>query len=135
MSNDLKEQASSSKKGKHTHEFKLSMLTGLKEDKHQNEDKLMSVDQFISFLNKEQRDPRLNEILYPYIDRLKGKEIINQFEPNKANAQNCKRILSILGFLIKMKFKSNQFNLTCFFLSNVSYALIRWFFKLFDERR
>lgn len=90
MSNDSKDQSASSKKNKPAHEFKLSMLTVLKEDRHQTEDKLMTVDQFVDFLNKEQRDPRLNEILYPYIDRAKGKEIINQFEPNKANAQKCK---------------------------------------------
>lgn len=66
------------------------MLTSSKEDRHQNEEKLMSVDQFVNFLNKEQRDPRLNEILYPYVDRIKGREIITQFEPNKVNAQKCK---------------------------------------------
>lgn len=97
MGNDSQSQSASSKKGKHGHEtfkeFKLSMLTGLKEDRHQSEDKLMSVDQFVNFLNKEQRDPRLNEILYPYVDRAKGKEIISQFEPNKANAQKCKLVI------------------------------------------
>lgn len=89
VGNDSKDQSTSSKKAKHGHEFKLSLLSGLKEDRHQSEDKLMSVDQFVNFLNKEQRDPRLNEILYPYVDRAKGKEIINQFEPNKSNAQKC----------------------------------------------
>lgn len=47
----------------------------------------MTVDQLVEFLNKEQRDPRLNEILYPYADRTRGKDIIQQYEPNKNNAQ------------------------------------------------
>lgn len=46
---------------------------------------LMNVDQLVDFLNKEQRDPRLNEILYPYAKRARGKEIIAQHEPNKSN--------------------------------------------------
>jgi hypothetical protein len=29
----------------------------------------------------------LNEILYPYANRAKGREIIQQYEPNKSNAQ------------------------------------------------
>lgn len=32
----------------------------------------MNVDQFVDFLNQEQRDPRLNEILHPY-----GKPLTN----------------------------------------------------------
>lgn len=47
----------------------------------------MTVDQFVDFLNKEQRDPRLNEILYPYADRAKGIELISQYEPSKANIE------------------------------------------------
>jgi len=107
VGNDSQNQSVHSKKGKHGHEhFKLSMLTGLKEDRHQAEEKLMSVDQFVNFLNKEQRDPRLNEILYPYIDRAKGKEIIIQFEPNKANA--LKSMLSIDGFLKYLMSEDNS---------------------------
>jgi phospholipase C, putative (fragment) len=47
----------------------------------------MTLDRFVDFLNKEQRDPRLNEILYLYADRVKGREIINQYEPNKNYAE------------------------------------------------
>lgn len=49
--------------------------------------KLMSVPQFVEFLNQTQRDPRLNEILYPYANAARAMEIINQYEPNKHNAQ------------------------------------------------
>ena len=45
----------------------------------------MTVQQVVSFLNNEQRDPRLNEILYPYVDEQKARELIAQYEPNKAN--------------------------------------------------
>ncbi|XP_015782614.1 1-phosphatidylinositol 4,5-bisphosphate phosphodiesterase classes I and II [Tetranychus urticae] len=59
--------------------------------------RLMTVDQFVDFLNKEQRDPRLNEILYPYADRAKGIELISQYEPSKANIE--KDCISADGFL------------------------------------
>ncbi|XP_072766140.1 1-phosphatidylinositol 4,5-bisphosphate phosphodiesterase classes I and II isoform X2 [Anoplolepis gracilipes] len=59
--------------------------------------RLMSVSQFVDFLNKTQRDPRLNEILYPYANEARAKDIINQYEPNKYNAN--KGQLSFDGFL------------------------------------
>ena len=64
---------------------------------HQNQNKLMTVDQLVDFLNREQRDPRRNEILYPYADRAKGKEIIQTYEPSAAN--RSKDQLSVDGFL------------------------------------
>ncbi|XP_014607192.1 PREDICTED: 1-phosphatidylinositol 4,5-bisphosphate phosphodiesterase classes I and II isoform X2 [Polistes canadensis] len=59
--------------------------------------RLMSVKQFVEFLNKTQRDPRLNEILYPYANEARAKDIIIQYEPNKYNAN--KGQLSFDGFL------------------------------------
>ncbi|KRG03417.1 1-phosphatidylinositol 4,5-bisphosphate phosphodiesterase classes I and II isoform X4 [Drosophila mojavensis] len=59
--------------------------------------KCMSVAQLVEFLNKTQRDPRLNEILYPYANNARAKELIQQYEPNKFNAQ--KGHLSLDGFL------------------------------------
>lgn len=47
----------------------------------------MTAAQFVEFLNKTQRDPRLNEILYPYANTSRAKDLINQYEPNKTNAQ------------------------------------------------
>lgn len=58
---------------------------------------LMSTTQLVDFLNKTQRDPRLNEILYPYANPARAKELIAQYEPNKFNAQ--KGLLSLDGFL------------------------------------
>ena len=43
----------------------------------------LTVEQFVEFLNGEQRDPRLNEILYPYYDKKRAQAIINHFEPNE----------------------------------------------------
>ncbi|XP_043470504.1 1-phosphatidylinositol 4,5-bisphosphate phosphodiesterase classes I and II isoform X1 [Leptopilina heterotoma] len=59
--------------------------------------KLMSVPQLVDFLNKTQRDPRLNEILYPYANAARAKDIINEYEPNKYNATRGQ--LSCDGFL------------------------------------
>uniref|UniRef100_A0A6A7FZA1 1-phosphatidylinositol 4,5-bisphosphate phosphodiesterase n=4 Tax=Hirondellea gigas TaxID=1518452 RepID=A0A6A7FZA1_9CRUS len=57
----------------------------------------MTLDQLVMFLNDYQRDPRLNEILYPYADHNKAKEVVQQFEPNKDNI--AKNLLSGEGFL------------------------------------
>ena len=46
----------------------------------------MTLQQFIQFVNG-QRDPRLNEILYPYCNEEKGKDLIKQYEPNELNAK------------------------------------------------
>ncbi|XP_063703185.1 1-phosphatidylinositol 4,5-bisphosphate phosphodiesterase classes I and II isoform X2 [Culicoides brevitarsis] len=59
--------------------------------------RLMSTTQLVDFLNKTQRDPRLNEILYPYANPQRARDIIQEYEPNKFNAQ--KGQLSIDGFL------------------------------------
>ncbi|KAF4532691.1 hypothetical protein B566_EDAN002927 [Ephemera danica] len=59
--------------------------------------KLMTAAQFVEFLNKTQRDPRLNEILYPYANTARAKDLITQYEPNKSNAQ--RGMLSFDGFL------------------------------------
>lgn len=57
----------------------------------------MNVEQLVNFLNKEQRDPRLNEILYPYADAAKAREVIRDYEPYKENI--AKNVLSCEGFL------------------------------------
>ncbi|XP_033097142.1 1-phosphatidylinositol 4,5-bisphosphate phosphodiesterase beta-1-like isoform X3 [Anneissia japonica] len=43
----------------------------------------LTTEQVKNFFNKEQRDPRLNEILYPYCDNEYAHEIIEKYEPNK----------------------------------------------------
>ncbi len=41
--------------------------------------------QFIDFLNDKQRDPRLNEILYPLYNEKRATEIIDEYEQDKEN--------------------------------------------------
>ena len=45
---------------------------------------------FIEFMNEKQRDPRLNEILYPCYDEKRCKEIINKYEKNEENKAKSK---------------------------------------------
>ncbi|XP_072396815.1 1-phosphatidylinositol 4,5-bisphosphate phosphodiesterase classes I and II isoform X2 [Diabrotica undecimpunctata] len=59
--------------------------------------KIMTSSQFVDFLNKKQRDPRLNEILHPYADAARAKDVISFYEPNKYNAQRGQ--FSFEGFL------------------------------------
>ncbi|XP_054262256.1 1-phosphatidylinositol 4,5-bisphosphate phosphodiesterase classes I and II [Macrosteles quadrilineatus] len=59
--------------------------------------KLMTAPQLVDFLNKTQRDPRLNEILHPYANPARSKDLISQYEPNKYNAMRGQ--LSLDGFL------------------------------------
>ncbi|KAJ8275383.1 hypothetical protein COCON_G00100080 [Conger conger] len=40
----------------------------------------LSVDQLVSFLNEHQRDPRLNEILFPFYDPKRAMQIIDKYE-------------------------------------------------------
>lgn len=44
----------------------------------------INVEQFITFLNEKQRDPRLNEILYPLYDEKRAIEIITDYEQEEA---------------------------------------------------
>ena len=55
----------------------LTFLSGAKKKPY------LTVDQLVEFLNNEQRDPRLNEILFPYCTSEKAQAIISKYEPNK----------------------------------------------------
>lgn len=44
--------------------------------------KVMTCKEFLKFLNDYQRDPRLNEILYPYAQEEKAVNLIKKYEPN-----------------------------------------------------
>ncbi|XP_028393517.1 1-phosphatidylinositol 4,5-bisphosphate phosphodiesterase beta-1-like isoform X2 [Dendronephthya gigantea] len=56
----------------------------------------LTVDQFVVFLNQYQRDPRLNEILFPYYDTERAMNLISTYEPNKQFS--AKGHLSVQGF-------------------------------------
>lgn len=57
----------------------------------------INTDQFINFLNEKQRDPRLNEILYPLYDDKRAKEIIDTYEQDEES--RTKGILTKDGFI------------------------------------
>ena len=48
-----------------------------------SEETVLTCKEFLSFLNDYQRDPRLNEILYPYAQEEKAVNLIKKFEPNE----------------------------------------------------
>ena len=56
----------------------------------------MTTEQFVKFLNKEQRDPRLNEILYPYYTTSQALELIlkNESKANMASKGRVKEMAS-----------------------------------------
>ena len=49
---------------------------------------MISKETLIEFLNNKQRDPRLNEILYPHYDTKRVMEIINAYEKNPGGGSN-----------------------------------------------
>jgi phosphatidylinositol phospholipase C, beta len=57
----------------------------------------MTASQFENFLNKEQRDPGLNELLYPYYTIDKVTEMIRKFETDESFAKKS------IKFLLNLK--------------------------------
>lgn len=51
----------------------------------------ISLEQLVQFMNEKQRDPRLNEILYPLYDEKRCTEIINDYEMDE-KARNAKQL-------------------------------------------
>ncbi|XP_030855171.1 1-phosphatidylinositol 4,5-bisphosphate phosphodiesterase beta-3 isoform X15 [Strongylocentrotus purpuratus] len=62
--------------------------------------------QLVKFLNNEQRDPRLNEILYPFYDAKTAISILERFEKNKQFAK--KGNMSIEGLIRYLISDDNQ---------------------------
>lgn len=56
----------------------------------------LTIPKLIDFLNDRQRDPRLNEILFPFYDRKRVKQIIDNYEPREDFRSDEK--LSVDGF-------------------------------------
>ncbi|XP_077170731.1 1-phosphatidylinositol 4,5-bisphosphate phosphodiesterase beta-1 isoform X3 [Paroedura picta] len=57
----------------------------------------LTVDQMMEFINLKQRDPRLNEILYPPLKQEQVQQLIEKYEPNKSLAR--KGQISVDGFM------------------------------------
>ncbi|KAK9876650.1 hypothetical protein WA026_014026 [Henosepilachna vigintioctopunctata] len=66
-------------------------------DKMTDSKRELTAAQLVEFLNKTQRDPRLNEILHPYANIDRAREIIAQYEEDKHNVD--RHCLSFHGFL------------------------------------
>ena len=63
----------------------------------------INLDQLITFLNEKQRDPTLNEILYPLYDEKRATEIINDYEKSesiRSQSEYCMKMREILEFII-----------------------------------
>lgn len=59
----------------------------------------INVSQFITFLNEKQRDPRLNEILYPLYDEKRAVEIITTYEQDETAKNESKIFCKIQKLL------------------------------------
>ena len=62
----------------------------------------LTVEQLVGFLNDKQRDPRLNEILFPYCTSEKAQAIIDKHEPNKDFAKKGMILLYYPAFIPKV---------------------------------
>lgn len=51
---------------------------------------VIELGQLVQFMNEKQRDPRMNEILYPLYDEKRCTEIINDYELSEEKKKACK---------------------------------------------
>lgn len=63
----------------------------------------LTVDQMMEFINFKQRDPRLNEILYPPLKQEQVQQLIEKYEPNNSLAKKGQYLSfsSILQFWLQ----------------------------------
>lgn len=62
----------------------------------------INLEQFINFLNEKQRDPRLNEILYPLYDEKRASEIIQTYEQDEQARAESMCLIKITSYFIYM---------------------------------
>ena len=65
----------------------------------------ISMPKFIEFMNEKQRDPRLNEMLFPSYSEKRCMEIINLYEPNEENKKNSKLAYLLVLYLHILEIK------------------------------
>lgn len=68
----------------------------LKNVRTQGKADTINLEQLITFLNEKQRDPTLNEILYPLYDEKRALEIINDYEQNEVARNESKNLIDKL---------------------------------------
>ncbi|XP_062371755.1 1-phosphatidylinositol 4,5-bisphosphate phosphodiesterase beta-3 [Sardina pilchardus] len=56
----------------------------------------LSLDQMLDFMNRKQRDSRLNEVLYPPLKREQVRQIMEKYEPNTSQLDRDQ--ISLMGF-------------------------------------
>lgn len=67
----------------------------------------LTVDQMMEFINLKQRDPRLNEILYPPLKQEQVQQLIEKYEPNSNLAKKGQWVLyfyTLLYFLTQLSY-------------------------------
>lgn len=69
-------------------------LIYLKNFRTQGKADTINLEQLITFLNEKQRDPTLNEILYPLYDEKRALEIINDYEQNEVARNESKSLIN-----------------------------------------
>jgi len=70
------------------------LIIYLKNSRTQGKADTINLEQLITFLNEKQRDPTLNEILYPLYDEKRALEIINDYEQNEVARNESKSLLN-----------------------------------------
>lgn len=80
-----------------THHISPIYLLSLRIFRTQGKADVINIHQFINFLNEKQRDPRLNEILYPFYDEKRAVEIISTYETSEE--ARTKKQLTKDGFI------------------------------------
>lgn len=61
------------------------------------DDGAMSVDQMTEFINNKQRDPRLNEILYPPLRPAQTHTLMERFQHDKAQLERGEHTIPVLA--------------------------------------
>lgn len=79
----------------------------------------INLDQLVMFLNEKQRDPTLNEILYPLYDEKRALEIINDYEQNEI-ARNQSKNCYFFFFVVE------NFSLSLFLSSTLSIVYLEF---------
>ena len=70
--------------------------------------------QFVEFLNNFQRDPRLNEILFPYYDSNRAQALIDQYEPSRQFAEKGRLILNAISAVEPWELRAAYLNTTVY---------------------
>lgn len=63
------------------------------------DDGAMSVDQMTEFINNKQRDPRLNEILYPPLRPAQTHTLMERYQHDKAQLERGEHTIPVLAYI------------------------------------